>query len=120
MGSAKLQSAAILIDGSNANAGSTAPQVGQVLKASVNPASALDPLSVTYAWKVDNAVVGTGDTLTLQAAWKGKSIRLEVTGKSPYSGTVAATTRAVEQYPAMSANFKIAGSRWPARPRRPR
>ena len=108
VGSAKLQSAAILIDGSNANAGSTAPQVGQVLKASVNPASALDPLSVTYAWKVDNAVVGTGDTLTLQAAWKGKSIRLEVTGKSPYSGTVAATTRAVEQYPAMSANFKIA------------
>ena len=108
VGSAKLQSAAILIDGSNANAGSTAPQVGQILKASVNPASALDPLSVTYAWKVDNAVVGTGDTLTLQAAWKGKSIRLEVTGKSPYSGTVAATTRAVEQYPAMSANFKIA------------
>ena len=108
VGSAKLQSAAILIDGSNANAASTAPQVGQVLKASVSPASALVPLSVTYAWKVDNAVVGTGDTLTLQAAWKGKSIRLEVTGKSPYSGTVAATTRAVEQYPAMSANFKIA------------
>ena len=106
-GSAKLQSAAILIDGSNANAGSTAPQVGQVLKASVSPTSALDPLSVTYAWKVDNAVVGTDATLTLQAAWKGKSIRLEVTGKSPYSGTVAATTRAVEQYPAMSANFSI-------------
>lgn len=107
VGSAKLQSAAILIDGSNANAGSTAPQVGQVLKASVSPASALDPLSVTYAWKVDNAVVGTDNTLTLQAAWKGKSIRLEVTGKSPYSGTVAATTRAVEQYPAMNANFYI-------------
>ena len=107
VGSAKLQSAAILIDGSNANAASTAPQVGQVLKASVSPTSALDPLSVTYAWKVDNAVVGTDATLTLQAAWKGKSIRLEVTGKSPYSGTVAATTRAVEQYPAMSANFGI-------------
>lgn len=69
----------------------TAPVVGDVLKASFTPADA----SVVYAWKVNGYQVSNAAEYTVTAGDVGKTIELIVSGVSNYSGTLSASTSAV-------------------------
>ena len=69
----------------------TAPVVGDVLKAEITPAEA----SVNYAWKVNGYQVSTESSYAVKAEDVGKKIELIVTGKGNYSGVLSASTAAV-------------------------
>ena len=69
----------------------TAPVVGDVLKASFTPADA----TVAYAWKVNGYQVSNQAEYTVTANDAGKTIELLVSGTGNYSGTISATTAAV-------------------------
>lgn len=61
----------------------TAPVVGDVMTATINPAGA----NVIYAWKVGGYQVSNAATYTVTANDVGKQIELIVTGTGVYSGT---------------------------------
>lgn len=69
----------------------TAPVVGNVLKATVTPASA----KVIYAWIVGDTQVSNADSYTVKADDVNKVIKLIVTGTGDYSGGKTITTSAV-------------------------
>lgn len=69
----------------------TAPVVGDVLKASFTPADA----AVAYAWKVDGYQVSNQAAYKVTANDVGKTIELIVSGTGSYSGTLSASTAAV-------------------------
>lgn len=69
----------------------TAPVVGDALKATFTPADA----TVAYAWKVGGYQVSNQKEYTVAASDVGKTIELMVTGTGSYSGTLSATTSAV-------------------------
>ena len=104
----------------NANAGQTAPEVGDTLVASLNPWTAASvPGWISYGWYVDGAQVGAASTLTIDPAWNGKQITLiaDVAAGCPYyNGSKqpgeypnrhSATTAAVAQYAAVNADIYI-------------
>ena len=69
----------------------TAPVVGNVLKATITPAEA----KVIYAWKVGGYQVSNAESYTVTANDVGKQIELIVTGTGVFHGTLSATTAAV-------------------------
>jgi len=69
----------------------TAPVVGDVLKATFTPADA----TVAYAWKVGGYQVSNSAQYTVAATDAGKIIELIVTGTGSYSGTLSAATSPV-------------------------
>lgn len=69
----------------------TAPVVGDVIKASFTPADAY----VAYAWKVDGYQVSNQAEYKVTANDVGKAIELIVSGTGSYSGTLSASTAAV-------------------------
>ena len=104
----------------NANAGQTAPEVGDTLVASLNPWTAASVSGwISYSWWVDGKQVGTASTLTIDAAWNGKQITLiaDVANTSPYYNASkqpteapnrhSAVTAAVAQYAAVNASIYI-------------
>ena len=104
----------------NANAGQTAPEVGDTLVASLNPWTAASVSGwISYGWYVDGAQVGNASTLPIDAAWNGKQITLiaDVAAGCPYyNGSKqpgeypnrhSATTAAVAQYAAVNADIYI-------------
>lgn len=106
VGSAKVTGVSITNTSTKANACSTSPEVGHVLKASVSPAQA----TVTYEWKRGNTVVktaGSDNTYTLAAADKDQQITVTVKGTGRYSDTKSATTAKVVQYKAIKGNLYV-------------
>ena len=104
----------------NANAGQTAPEVGDTLVASVNPWTAASVSGwINYSWWVDGAQVGNASTLTIDPAWNGKQITLiaDVANTSSYynfskqpteyPNRHSAVTAAVVQYAAVNASIYI-------------
>ena len=104
----------------NANAGQTAPEVGDTLVASLNPWTAASVSGwINYSWWVDGVQVGNASTLPIDAAWNGKQITLiaDVAAGCPYyNGSKqpgeypnrhSATTAAVAQYAAVNADIYI-------------
>ena len=104
----------------NANAGQTAPEVGDTLVASLNPWTAASVSGwINYSWWVDGAQVDNASTLTIDPAWNGKQITLiaDVAAGCPYyNGSKqpgeypnrhSATTAAVAQYAAVNADIYI-------------
>ena len=104
----------------NANAGQTAPEVGDTLVASLNPWTAASVSGwINYSWWVDGVQVGNASTLLIDAAWNGKQITLiaDVAAGCPYyNGSKqpgeypnrhSATTAAVAQYAAVNADIYI-------------
>ncbi|MBR6571104.1 MAG: SH3 domain-containing protein [Clostridia bacterium] len=69
----------------------TAPVVGDVLRATISPADA----TVAYAWKIDGYQVGNSAEYTVAATDAGKTIELMVTGTGSYSGTLTVSTSPV-------------------------
>lgn len=69
----------------------TAPVVGNVLKATITPAEA----NVIYAWKVGGYQVSDAETYTVSFHDIGKQIELIVTGTGVFHGTLSASTAAV-------------------------
>lgn len=69
----------------------TAPVVGDVIKATIAPEGA----TVAYAWQVAGYQVSNQAEYTVTAADVGKNITLVVTGTGSYTGTLAAATSAV-------------------------
>ena len=76
---------------SNLKLSTTAPVVGDVIKATFAPADA----SVAYAWKVGGYQVSNNATYAVIKDDVGKTIELIVTGTGLYSGTLSASTAAV-------------------------
>ena len=104
----------------NANAGQTAPEVGDTLVASLNPWTAASVSGwINYSWWVDGAQVGAASTLPIDAAWNGKQITLiaDVAAGCPYyNGSKqpteypnrhSAVTAKVVQYAAVNASIYI-------------
>jgi len=69
----------------------TAPVVGDVLKATITPSEA----TVAYAWKVGGYQASNQAEYTVVASDAGKIIELIVTGTGAYSGTLSASTSVV-------------------------
>lgn len=103
-----------------ANAGQTAPEVGDTLVASLNPWTAASvPGWINYSWWVDGAQVGAASTLTIDPAWNGKQITLiaDVANTSSYynfskqpteyPNRHSAVTAPVVQYAAVNASIYI-------------
>ncbi|MEL7565575.1 MAG: S-layer homology domain-containing protein [Clostridiales bacterium] len=67
----------------------TAPTFGDTLSATINPSGA----AVSYVWRADSLIVGTGATYEVKAADIGKIITLIVTGNenNGYKGTVTSS-----------------------------
>ncbi|MDY2657719.1 MAG: InlB B-repeat-containing protein [Candidatus Limiplasma sp.] len=119
-GNGTVAGVSIINQRTNANAGQTAPEVGDTLVASLNPWTAASvPGWISYGWYVDGAQVGTASTLTIDPAWNGKQITLiaDVAAGCPYyNGSKqpgeypnrhSATTAAVAQYAAVNADIYI-------------
>ena len=71
----------------------TAPVVGDILRASYNPPDA----GVAYAWKIDGYQVSNENRYTVKPSDAGKVIELIVTGTGSYSGTLYASTAPVAE-----------------------
>ena len=76
---------------SNLKLSTTAPVVGDIIKATFTPADAV----VVYAWKVGGYQVSNDAAYTVVKDDVGKTIELIVTGTGLYSGTLSASTAAV-------------------------